>query len=76
MTAISFGDRGEVRFSLESTDDSDLTEDAVNGSGASLRAQFKYVLIPGGTLLTGRSQQLNFEKMTYDEIVNHFGLDY
>lgn len=76
MAAISFEDRGEVRFFLESTDDTDLTENEVNGSGTSVRAQFKYVLIPGGTLLTGRSQQLNFEKMTYDEIVNHFGLDY
>ncbi len=76
MTAISFEDRGEVLFSLESTDGTDLTEDEVNGVGATIQAQFKYVLIPGGTLLTGRSQQLDFEKMTYYEVMDHFGLDY
>lgn len=76
FTAISFNDRGEVRFSLESTDDSELTTDEVNGVGAGIQAQFKYVMIPGGTPLSGKTPHHDFEKMTYEEVMDYFELDY
>lgn len=76
ITAISFSDRGEVRFSLESTDDSELNDNEVNGVGADIQAQFKYVMIPGGISLSGKSHQVDFHKMTYEEVMDYFALDY
>lgn len=38
------------------------------------QSRFRYVIIPSGT--TGRAQQPNFHKMTYEEVMDYFGLDY
>jgi len=34
---------------------------------------FRYVIIPGGVSNSGKSS-INFSKMTYDEVVNHFNI--
>ena len=36
-------------------------------------SQFRYVVIPSSSM-TGKSAQLNFEKMSYNEVMNHFNI--
>jgi hypothetical protein len=44
------------------------------GDGAFLQ-QYRYVLIPGGVSTSGKSgQELDFSKMTYEEVINHFNI--
>ncbi|MEP2056990.1 MAG: hypothetical protein ABJJ05_04250 [Maribacter litoralis] len=40
----------------------------------SVSSQFRYVLIPQAT--TGKKQQIDFSKMTYEEVMDHLGLEY
>lgn len=59
---------GNVRFSIQSTDGTALTDGDVHGSGPGIQAQYKYVLIPGGTPMTGKGAVMPWDKMTYREV--------
>jgi len=56
---------------------SDLTprEYLWNASGPaySRGVRFRYVIIPNGE--SGKNKSINFKKMSYEEVMNHFGLD-
>ncbi|CAM4279789.1 collagen-like triple helix repeat-containing protein [Zobellia nedashkovskayae] len=75
FVAIHFSDRGEIRFGAHSTDDTELSEHELTGSSIA-RPQYKYVMVPGGVSLSGRSEQPNFKKMSYEEVMDYFGLAY
>lgn len=66
--AVHFSDGGNVRFSIQSTDGTDLTTDEVNGTGPGVNAQFKYVLIPGGTPITAAKSPVQWEQLSYKEV--------
>ena len=38
--------------------------------------EFRYVIVPQGTSESSKAASMNFEKMSYEEVMNHFGLDY
>ena len=57
---------GSITFIAKSSDFSSNIYDRYS--------QFRYVIIPPTT--TARSSTLNFEKMSYEEVVDHFGLEY
>lgn len=65
--AVHFQTEGNVRFSIQSTDGTDLTDDEVNGTGPGINAQFKYVLIPGGTALSAKGAA-SLEQLSYREL--------
>ncbi|MBQ4915908.1 collagen-like protein [Maribacter sp. MMG018] len=73
--AIHFLDRGEIRFNADSLDDTDLSDYELTGSSIG-EPQYRYVMIPGGINISGRSEQPNYKKMSYDEIVAYFDLEY
>ncbi len=75
FVAIHFDDRGEIRFQVTSTDDTDLSDHELTGSSIA-KPQYKYVMIPGGVSLAGRSERPNFKKMSYEELMDYFGLAY
>lgn len=64
---VHFSDEGNVRFSIESTDGTALTDSEVNGSGPGINAQFKYVLIPGGTTLSAKGAN-SLKQLSYEEL--------
>ncbi|WP_417214494.1 hypothetical protein [Bizionia sp.] len=66
--SINFSDGGNVRFSIQSTDGTALTDDDVNGSGAGIQAQYKYVLIPGGTSLSGSKRAAAWNQLSYKAV--------
>ncbi|MDO6516414.1 collagen-like triple helix repeat-containing protein [Zobellia uliginosa] len=74
FVAIHFSDMGEVRFDVNSIDDTDLSEHELTGSSIA-EPQYRYVMIPGGVSLSGRSSRPNFEKMSYEEIAAYFDLE-
>ncbi len=37
---------------------------------------FRYVIIPAGNTTSRQARAINFEKMTYYEVMDHFGLEY
>lgn len=76
ITPVHFSDRGEVRFTIESTDETDLTDDEINGVGGSINAQYKYVLIPGGTKITSSRSSIEWEKLSYYEVCDYLGIKY
>jgi len=68
FSSVHFSDGGgNVRFSIQSTDGTTLTDDEVNGTGASINAQYKYVMIPGGSPITGKSA-IQWEQLSYKEV--------
>jgi len=75
MQTLIFNDGGEVRFTIQSTDGTELTDQEVHGGSINEQMQYKYVLIPGGTNITGKSQP-NFKKMTYYQVMDYFDLEY
>tara|TARA_R110002167_G_scaffold115853_15_gene290516 strand:- start:6080 stop:6691 length:612 start_codon:yes stop_codon:yes gene_type:complete len=69
FTPVHFSEGGNVRFNIGSTDDTALTDDDVNGVGAGISAEYKYVLIPGGVpLTTGKGGAVAWEKLSYAEV--------
>ncbi|CAM4363666.1 collagen-like protein [Zobellia roscoffensis] len=38
--------------------------------------EFRYVIIPQAASEAGKAAGMNFEKMSYEEVMDHFGLDY
>lgn len=76
MQTLIFVDGGEIRFTIYSTDGSSLSDQEVNGVGGNEQVQYKYVMIPGSINITGKSQQPNFKKMTYYEVMDYFDLAY
>ena len=66
--SVHFQDGGNVRFNIQSTDGTTLTDDEVNGTGAGINAQYKYVLIPGGTPLTGAKTANQWKQLSYKEV--------
>ena len=75
ITPVHFSDGGNVRFGIQSTDGTDLTASEVNGSGAS-NPEYKYVLIPGGTLTTGSRSSIDLKKLSYKEVCDYLGIEY
>ena len=63
-----------MRSNIESTDGTALTDTEVNGSGAGINAQYKYVLIPGGTALTAARSSIKWEEMSYKEVCKTLGI--
>lgn len=72
---ISPSGGGQILFNLESTDNTTLDTQDVEGINPAFNPQYKYVLIAGGTSLSGKSQQ-NFNEMTYYEVMDYLELDY
>jgi hypothetical protein len=73
MYAVHFETQGSVRFIIESTDGTALTNVEVNGSTSDYNPQFKYVLIPGGVNISSR-QAMDYTKMSYQQICKHFNI--
>jgi hypothetical protein len=75
MYAVHFETEGSIRFIIESTDGTALTNTELNGSTADYNPQFRYVLIPGGTNISGRvSSKVDYSKMSYKEICKLFNI--
>lgn len=66
---------GRILFTLHSTDDTNLDNEDIEGINPAFNPQYKYVLVAGGTSLSGKSQQ-DFKKMTYYEIMDYLELEY
>ncbi len=73
---VHFTSEGNVRFSIQSTDGTALTDNEVNGSGSGINAQYKYVLIPGGIALKAARSSLKWEDLSYKEVCDQLGIDY
>lgn len=72
---VFFDTNGEIRFSINSTDGTDLEDVELNGGASFLNAQYKYVLIPGGVNIAGRGiSKPEYTKMTYQEICTMFNI--
>lgn len=67
---VHSADEGNVRFSIESTDGTTLTDEEVNGPPvAGINAQYKYVLIPGGTPISAsKKSSTAWEELSYKEV--------
>lgn len=70
VTPVIFSTYGEVRFTIQSTDGTALTDTEVYGSGSS-NPQYKYVLIPGGVNISGKTSA-DYKNMSYKEICKLF----
>ena len=62
-----------VLFTLQSTDGTTLTNAEINGSTATYNPQYRYVLIPGGVNISGKSPT-DYKKMSYKEICELFNI--
>ena len=38
--------------------------------------EFRYVIIPQGTSTSGKSVGMDYNKMSYEEVMDHFGLEH
>ncbi|MEC7264978.1 MAG: collagen-like protein [Bacteroidota bacterium] len=60
---------GNIRISVHANEEGDTV-----GDGTFL-AQYRYVLIPGGVSTSGKSgSDMDFSKMTYEEVVDYFNI--
>ena len=57
----------QIAIRLSSIDGSDIGTPLLNG-------HFRYVLIPGGVLASGKTTALNYKKMSYAEIAERFNI--
>jgi hypothetical protein len=73
MYVAYFESQGSIRFIMESTDGTALTNVEVNGSTSDYNPQFKYVLIPGGVNISSK-QEVDYTKMSYQEICILFNI--
>lgn len=71
---VFFDNNSEVRFTLQSTDGTDLTPSEINGTGANILARYKYVLIPGGSNISSKGKTVEYSKMSYKEICTLFNI--
>ncbi|WP_212748421.1 hypothetical protein [Maribacter algarum] len=58
---------GRIRIAASSLDGGSLGD-------ATFIEQYRYVVIPGGTPLSGKSTIPEYTKMSYEEIIAHFGI--
>src|SRR5690606_25933244 len=66
--SVHFSYGGNVRFQIQSTDGTALTDADVNGVGPGINAQFKYVLIPGGTPIAASKSSVAWKQLSYKEV--------
>jgi len=71
---VFFSNNSEIRFTLQSTDGTDLTPSEVNGVGPNIQARYKYVLIPGGANISSKGKTVEYAKMSYKEICTLFNI--
>lgn len=53
-----------------------VRRDPLEESPFSPSSQFRYVIIPAGNMASTKAQTIDFHKMTYYEVMDHFGLKY
>lgn len=58
-----------IRFTVTRTD-------ATSNVNPGTTNQFRYVIIPGGVLASKGFTSGDFKKMSYEEVMDHFGLEY
>ena len=69
----SYPTNGYVRYTIKSTDGTTLTNVEVNGSTSDYNPQYRYILIPGGVNISGKSST-DYKKMSYKEICELFNI--
>ena len=60
---------GEIRISVVANEEGESV-----GDGSFLE-QYRYVLIPGGTPISGKSSAPDFTKMTYEQVAEYFNFE-
>lgn len=66
-TQILIDDNISISFVVRSIDGSPV--------GSTPYDSFRYVLVPGGIPSSGKSNAIDFTKMTYEEVAAHFGIE-
>ncbi|WP_215914762.1 collagen-like triple helix repeat-containing protein [Zobellia sp. B3R18] len=67
-----------LRNNSETGYDMYITGSSMNGNSYTFdwMEEFRYVIIPQAASEAGKAAGMNFEKMSYEEVIDHFGLDY
>ena len=70
------GGTHEYRILYNPSSTTDIHIRWVSGTGNQTIDGLRILVIPASQIISGKSQSLNFHKMTYEEVADHFELDY